>query len=134
MPKHRLPPSRSSQKKNWSEVLQVLALAPLTVGVLLLLTAVTGLLVWGSALEQIVAGVVYILLAFASSNAVQKQWALASGWLMVGGALWLELGLPVDAVRIAAGAFAAIGIAILAREFLRRRRQYLESPTRCGRR
>ncbi len=130
MPKRRLPPSRSSQKKNWSEALQVLALAPLAVGVLLLLTALTGLLVWGSALGQIVAGIVYILLAFALSNAVQKQWGLAAGWLMVGGALWLELGLPVDAVRIAAGALAAVGVAILAREFLRRRRQYLESPTR----
>ncbi len=130
MPKHRLPPSRSSEKKTWSEVIQVLALAPLAVGVLLLLTAVTGLVVWGSVLDQIVAGIAYVLLAFALSNAVQNQWGLAAGWLLVGGALWLELGLPVDAVRIAAGAFAAIGIAILAREFLRRRRQYLESPTR----
>jgi len=122
--------SRSSPKETWREVLQVLALVPLAVGGLLLLTAFTGAIVWDTAERQVVMGCLYILISFAASNAIQKQWLLTAGWLLLGFALWLFESGPDTSVRVLAAAIVSLSIALLVREFLRRRRQYLDSQTR----
>jgi len=125
--KRRSTPVNSSQKQTWREILLVLAFVPLVVGGLLLLTAFTGLVVWDSAEHQVVMAGLYILVSFVASNAIQKQWLLASGWFLLGVALWLFESNPEIVVRIAAAAIVGLSIALLAREFLRRRREYLDS-------
>ena len=126
----RLTPVRSSKKQTWREILQVLALIPLVLGALLILTDLTGAIVWGSAGQQLAMGSFYVLFSFASSNAIQKQWQLTLGWLLLGAGVWLAISGPDNGIRLVAAAPMAISIAVLAREFLRRRRQYLESRTR----
>jgi hypothetical protein len=130
MSNRRSTASRTSHKQTRHEILQILAIIPLVVGGLLLLTAFTGLIVWDTAESQVVMGCLYILISFGASNAIQKKWLLALGWLLLGIALWLFESGPDIVIRILAGAIVSVSIALLAREFLRQRRQYLDSQTR----
>ena len=130
MSNRRSTASHTSHKQTRHEILQILAIVPLVVGGLLLLTAFTGLIVWDTAESQVVMGCLYILISFGASNAIQKKWLLTSGWLLLGIALWLFESGPDIVIRILAGAIVSVSIALLAREFLRRRRQYLDSQTR----
>ena len=130
MSNRRLTPSRTRQKQTRYEIFQILAIIPLVVGGLLLLTAFTGLIVWDTAEYQVVMGCLYILISFAASNAIQKQWLLTAGWLLLGFALWLFESGPDTSVRILAAVIVSLSIGLLAREFLRRRRQYLDSQIR----
>lgn len=130
MSSRRLTPGRSSKKQTRREILQVVALIPLVLGGLLILTDLTGAVVWGSAGQQLAMGSFYVLFSFALSNAFQKQWQLTLGWLVLGAALWLAISGSDHGVRIVAAALTALSIGVLAREFLRRRRQYLDSRTR----
>ena len=130
MSSRRLTPGRSSKKQTRREILQVVALIPLVLGGLLILTDLTGAVVWGIAGQQLAMGSFYVLFSFALSNAFQKQWQLTLGWLVLGAALWLAISGSDHGVRIVAAALTALSIGVLAREFLRRRRQYLDSRTR----
>ena len=130
MSSRRLTPGRSSKKQTRREILQVVALIPLVLGGLLILTDLTGAVVWGSAGQQLAMGSFYVLFSFVLSNAFQKQWQLTLGWLVLGAALWLAISGSDHGVRIVAAALTALSIGVLAREFLRRRRQYLDSRTR----
>ena len=121
----RLPSNHSTQKQLWYQILSVLALIPLLVGSLLILTALTGFLVWPTIWEQVIMGSLYVLASFVLSNALQKQWRLALGWLFLVAAIWLGLIWSAIEVGIVAAALAGLGTALLSREFLRRRRQYL---------
>ncbi len=129
MSPRRLDPVRSSQKQTRREILQVLALVPLLIGGLLLLTAFTGAIVWGTTEQQVAMGVFYILFSFAASNAIQREWRLMLGWLLLGAAIWLFISISDSVVRVGAAVLIATSTGIVAREFLRRRRQYLDSQT-----
>ncbi|MCG3211310.1 MAG: hypothetical protein FOGNACKC_04953 [Anaerolineae bacterium] len=117
--------NHSTQKQLWYQIFLVLALVPLLVGILLILTALTGALVRPTAWEQAIIGSLYILTSFVLSNVLQKQWKLMLGWLLLGAAIWLGLNWAETGVRILAAAMAGGGIALIFREFLRRRQQYL---------
>lgn len=123
----RLSSKRAASKYPLRQMLQALALVPLVLGVLLILTALVGAIVWRSSQEQAVMGGLYILFSFAASNALQKQWSLVLGWVLLGAAIWLAVYLPTLGARFAAAALAGLGVAIISRQFLRRRRQYLDS-------
>ena len=103
---------------------------PLGVGLLLVITALAGAVVWGTAQEQVMMGGFYILFSFVAANAIQKQWELVAGWALVGVAIWLMLNRTEMGAKVAAAAFIGVGVALLSREFLRRRRQYLEAKKR----
>jgi len=108
----------------------LLALVPLGVGVLLIISAFTGIVVWGGPREQVIIGGLYVLFSFVASNAVQKEWVLAGGWTLLGLAAWLVLSRQETGSKIIAAAFFGIGVAALSRELLRRRREYLDRETR----
>jgi hypothetical protein len=72
----------------------------------------------------------YVLLSFALSNALQKQWLLALSWLLLGAGIGLAIGGSDNGIRIVAAVAIATSIGVLAREFLRRRRQYLDARAR----
>lgn len=128
--KHSRRPISSSPKPTlypfWRRLLAILALVPLVVGVLLILTALTGLLIWSNMREQIIVGVYYILASFTLSNALQLEWKLTIGWLLLGAAVWLGMQWTCWGARILAAALAGVGVMLLSREFLLRRRRYLE--------
>lgn len=121
---HRAP-KRSRQR--W---LLLLAMVPLGVGLLLIINAFTGAVVWDTPRKQVIMGGLYILFSFMASNAIQKQWMLAAGWTLLGLAVWLGLNRQEPLMKIIAAAFLGISVALLVREFLRRRRRYLDTGRR----
>jgi hypothetical protein len=114
------------QKRSWEKWVLLLAMVPLAVGILLIISAFTDAVVWGTPRKQVLMGVLYILFSFVASNAIQKQWNLAAGWTLLGLAIWLGLNHQETVVKIIAAAFLGISVSLLMREFLRRRRRYLE--------
>jgi hypothetical protein len=119
-----------SPKRFWPQALLLLAMVPLGVGLLLIISAFTGALVWDTPRKQVMMGGLYILFSFVASNAIQRQWTLAAGWTLLGLAAWLGLNQQEMAVKIIAAAFFGISVALLTRELLRRRRRYLNTEKR----
>jgi hypothetical protein len=118
------------QKRSWEKWLLLLAMVPLAVGILLIISAFTDAVVWGTPRKQILMGVFYILFSFVASNVIQKQWNLTAGWTLLGLAIWLGLDRQETVVKIIAAAFLGISVSLLMREFLRRRRRYLDAERR----
>jgi hypothetical protein len=114
-------------KRFWQKWLLLLAMVPLGVGLLLIISSFTGFLAWGTPRKQVVMGGLYILFSFVASNAIQKQWILAAGWTLLGLAAWLILNQQETVFKIIAAAFLGISVPLLMREFLGRRRRYLEA-------
>jgi hypothetical protein len=127
---HRQSSRSDNRKAPWRRLLLLLALVPLGVGVLLIISAFTGIVVWGGPREQVIMGGFYVLFSFVASNAIQKEWVLAGGWTLLGLAAWLALSRQETGSKIIAAAFLGIGVAALSRELLRRRREYLDRETR----
>ena len=117
-------------KPFWQKWLLLLVMVPLGVGVLLIICVLTDVLVWDTPRKQVMMGGLYILFSFVASNAIQKQWLLAAGWALLGLAAWLGLSQQETVVKIIAAAFLGMSVAVLMREFLRRRRRYLDTERR----
>lgn len=110
---------RSGLGKN---LLLTLTLVPLVIGVLLIGTWVLDILVLDDFQSQITVGVLFFLLSFAASNALQKKWRLAAGWglLMCADLVlmgWLEVWAQVTALGV-----GLIGLILLLIEFYRQYR------------
>jgi uncharacterized membrane protein HdeD (DUF308 family) len=118
------------QKRSWEKWLLLLAMVPLAVGILLIISAFTDAVVWSTPRTQVLMGVFYILFSFVASNAIQKQWNLAAGWTLLGLAIWLGLNRQETVVKIIAAALLGISVSLIMREFLRRRRRYLDAERR----
>jgi hypothetical protein len=126
---------RSSRKSDvqesfWRQAILLLAVVPAAVGLLLIATAAFGFIVWDTTREQVVMGGFYILFTFLASNAIQKEWRLVAGWMMLGAAAWLALSRPEIEVKIAAAVLIGLAVALLSGEFFRRRRKYLSEKKR----
>lgn len=110
---------RSELGKN---LLLTLTLVPLVIGVLLIGAWVLDILVLDDFQSQITVGVLFFLLSFAASNALQKKWRLAAGWglLMCADLVlmgWLEVWAQVTALGV-----GLIGLILLLIEFYRQYR------------
>ena len=73
--------------------------------------------------SQVTIGILFFLLSFAASNALQKRWRLAAGWglLMCADLVvlaWLELWAQVVAIG-----FGLVGLIFLIVEFYRQYQQ-----------
>jgi hypothetical protein len=123
-------PKHGHQKPSWEKWLLLLAMVPFAVGILLIITALTDAVVWGTPRKQVLMGVFYILFSFLASNAIRKQWNLAASWTLLGLAIWLGLNRQETVAKIIAAAFLGISVSLLMREFLRRRRRYLDAERR----
>ena len=69
--------------------------------------------------SQITVGILFFLLSFAASNALQKRWRLAAGWGILAVAdlivlAWLDIRAQVVALSV-----GSIGAALLGFEFFR---------------
>jgi hypothetical protein len=73
--------------------------------------------------SQITIGILFFLLSFAASNALQRRWRLAAGWgLLMCADLVILAWLDVRAQMVAAG-FGLVGLVLLAVEFYRQYQQ-----------
>jgi hypothetical protein len=95
-------------------------LTPLAAGLLLIFGAVFDMIVWISPPAQALLGGLFGLGSFVVFNALQNQWTLAVGWLLLGtGLTWLDNAW----LRLVAYALAAVGLVLLGIEFVRRYRE-----------
>ncbi len=122
-------PARSSKATQQSSatpgcnLLLALTLVPLIIGGLLIGAWALDIEIFGDPQAQITVGVLFILLGFTASNAMQKRWRLAAGWgLLAIADLVILAWLNVWAQMVAIG-FGAVGIIFLAIEFYRQYRQ-----------
>ena len=104
----------------WRKWLLVFSMAPLVLGLMLIIATLLDIVVWGSLELQAVVGVLCVLVSFVASNALQKQWNLAGGWLLLGGAVWLWVNWRETWVRGLAYVIGGLGLVLLAREFMQR--------------
>ncbi len=104
----------------WKKWLLVFTMAPLVLGLLLIASTLLDIVVWDSLELQAVVGVMCVLVSFVASNALQKQWPLAGGWLLLGVAIWLWLSGRGTWVRGLAYVIGGLGLFLLSREFMQR--------------
>ncbi len=100
-------------------LLLTLTLVPLIIGILLIGAWVLDILVLNDFQSQVTVGILFFLLSFGASNALQKRWRLAAGWglLMCADLVllaWLEVWAQVVAIGI-----GLIGLILLVMEFYR---------------
>lgn len=110
--------------KGWQRFLLLVTLTPLAAGLLLIFGAVFDMIVWISPPAQALLGGLFVLGSFVVFNALQNQWTLAAGWLLLGTAIWLGLTWLDHAwLRLVTYALAAVGLVLLGIEFVRRYRE-----------
>jgi hypothetical protein len=93
------------------------------VGLLLIAATLTDFVVWGSVLLQFVLGVLIALASFAALNALQKQWFLAAGWLLLGVAAFVWVNWLETWVRGFSYLLGGLGLFFILREFVQRYQQ-----------
>jgi hypothetical protein len=104
----------------WKRVLMLLPLTPLAAGLLLIFGSVADMIVWISPPDQALLGGMFVLGSFAAFNAVQQQWDLATGWLLLAVGIWLGLVRSALLFQLLGLALVVGGLYFLAREFFRR--------------
>jgi hypothetical protein len=110
----------SSPAKN---VFLSLTLVPLVIGIILIGAWVLDLELLENPQSQLTVGVFFFLLAFTTSNAVQKRWQLAAGWGLLAVADIVTLAWLNLAAQIIALSLGLIGIILLGIEFYKQYRQ-----------
>jgi len=113
----------SDELRPWPRRLLSLSLVPIIAGVVLIALWALDINVIGPLDSQPLVGLFFVLLGFVMSNALQKLWRLALGWLLIAAADILLLVPAQDAVRYAALALGAIGLLLLVTEIIARVRQ-----------
>jgi hypothetical protein len=78
------------------------------------------MIVWISPPDQALLGGMFVLGSFAAFNAVQQQWDLATGWLLLAVGIWLGLARSALLFQLLGLALVIMGLYFLAREFFRR--------------
>ena len=116
--KHKKKPSpkRSSPGKN---VFLALTLVPFVLGLILIGAWVLDIEILDNLQSQITVGILFFLLSFAASNALQKRWRLAAGWGILAVAdlivlAWLDIRAQIVALSV-----GSVGAALLGFEFFR---------------
>ena len=117
------PPQPETQDQKWRNILLLITVTPLGIGLLLIFLAVFEIIWWISAPAQALLGGMFVLSSFVIFNAIQKQWALAVGWLLFGTAIWMWLTWMDSPLRFVAYLIGAVGLVFLGKEFVQRYRE-----------
>jgi hypothetical protein len=122
-PSRRKKSESQKQSSPGRNVFLTLTLVPLIVGILLIGAWVLDILILEDPQSQVTVGILFFLLSFAASNALQKRWRLAAGWglLMCADLVilaWLDLWAQVVAIGV-----GLVGLIFLAVEFYRQYQQ-----------
>jgi hypothetical protein len=111
--------SNQAQRNPWL----VLSLVPLIIGALMVIFWGLDIYLWEPADTQITIGVLFILLSFASSNAIQKNWYPAVGWILIAVADFVILTSLVGWIQIIGFVVGGIGLILIGIEFYQRWKQ-----------
>jgi membrane-bound ClpP family serine protease len=129
-------PNKSRTDKNspnqakWLRLLLALTLVPLIIGVLLIGAWALDIYIWEPPENQVVLAVLFILLSFVTSNALQKRWQASIAWLFMLVADWVLLTSYNVTFQIGAFILVGIGVILLGIEFYRRWQQQKQSGAR----
>ncbi len=118
-PKKLVGKSKEDEPVGWVKILLTLTLVPMVVGILMIGAWALDIELWDDPQAQLFIGLLFILLSFTLSNALQKRWRLAVGWgFLVISDLILLLWMNVT-IQVIALILAAIGLLIIILEFAR---------------
>lgn len=116
--KHKKMPTveRSTPAKN---VFLALTLVPFVLGLILVGAWVLDLEILNDLQSQITVGVLFFLLSFAASNALQKRWRLTAGWGILAIAdlivlAWLDVRAQIVALSV-----GVVGVILIGYDFFR---------------
>lgn len=101
----------------------MLTLVPLVAGILLIFAWAMDFVLLEDAQLQLFVGILFFLLSFAASNALQKRWNLAAGWGLLMIADLILLGSLNLWAQIAAMVVGVIGLGFILFEFYRQYRR-----------
>lgn len=111
--------SAKADESSRPSILLALTLVPLVIGGLLILAWGLDIDIWDPAEVQVWIGILFILLSFAASNALQKKWYPAAGWLLLSVADFMLLRWIALWIQVIAFVMAAVGIGLVLFEFIR---------------
>ena len=116
--KHQVKRKTGNEPVLWVNILLTLTLVPMVVGILMIGAWALDILFWEDAQAQIVIGILFILISFAVSNALQKRWRLAVGWSLLAISdlivlFWLNVTVQIIAIGI-----GSVGLLIIISEFI----------------
>ncbi len=116
--KHQVKNKVGNEPVLWVNILLTLTLVPMVVGILMIGAWALDILFWEDAQAQIVIGILFILVSFAVSNALQKRWRLAAGWSFLAISdlillFWLDVTVQIIAIGI-----GSLGLLIIIVEFV----------------
>jgi hypothetical protein len=116
--KHQVKNKAGNEPVLWVNILLTLTLVPMVVGILMIGAWALDILFWEDAQAQIVIGILFILVSFAVSNALQKRWRLAAGWSFLAISdlillFWLDVTVQIIAIGI-----GSLGLLIIIVEFV----------------
>jgi hypothetical protein len=121
---HIMPKNTSKNNKNTSSIKRsspgrnvflALTLVPLVIGIILIGAWVLDIEILGNLQSQMTVGIFFFLLTFTTTNAVQKQWRLATGWGLLAVAdlvtlAWLNVVAQVIAIIVGLAGLVLLGI------------------------
>lgn len=107
-------------KLSWGPIGLALTLVPLVIGGLMILAWALDLNLFEQPQTQIYLGLLFILLGFSASNALQKRWLLLAAWLLLAVADFILLAWVNLYAQILGFLVGGLGIVLLLYEFFRR--------------
>jgi drug/metabolite transporter (DMT)-like permease len=112
--------SRPQPKPRWRKILLALAFAPLILGIVLVVARVAN---WNLPVgrdDQAVFGALLLFFSFFWMNAVQENWPLAAGWLLLAIADYLIFSLRIEWTQRIGAVLGLGGILIVVYEYFRK--------------
>jgi hypothetical protein len=114
------PVSHKYHRSSWGMVGLALTLVPLVIGGLLILAWALDLNLFEQPQTQIYVGLLFILLGFGASNALQRNWSLMAAWLLLAGADFILLAWVSLYTQILGFLVGGLGLILLLFEFYKR--------------
>lgn len=114
------PAPRKPAKLSWGMIGLALTLVPLVIGGLLILAWALDMNLFELPQTQVYVGVFFILLGFAGSNAVQKNWNLTAAWLLMAAADFILLAWVNLYTQVLGFLLGGLGLILLLYEFYKR--------------
>ena len=114
------PAPRKSSRPSWSLIGLALTLVPLVIGGLLILAWAMDLNLFDQPQTQIYVGVLFMMLGFAASNALQKRGLISVAWLLLAAADFILLAWVNLYIQILGFLLGGLGLVLLLYEFYRR--------------
>ena len=123
------PAPRKPAKLSWGLVGLALTLVPLVIGGLLILAWALDMNLFEQPETQVYIGILFILIGFAASNAIQKNWNLLAAWLLMAAAdlillVWVNLYIQVLGFLL-----GGLGLTLLLYEFYKRYQEQRKKTT-----